>query len=198
LIDNEFEALETQMVPPGLATPYTQQWSLSTQWQFGRDWMFEIGYVGTKGTKLLQAVNANQALDIDTVGFLPRAGVPGGGFIGNYFEIVDDEFVNTTTPTCDITDDPGDCTIAGELRGRLLGLDEDEGANMLLSNANSIYNSLQFGVTKRYSQSIMFNVNYTCLVHSIPIPMKGNSRSSTIRHARISIVGSLIFIVSTA
>jgi hypothetical protein len=159
--DNEFEALETQMVPPGLATPYTQQWSLSTQWEFRPNWLFEIGYVGTKGTKLLQAVNANQALDIDTVGLLPRAGVPGGGFTGNYFTVVNDQFVNTKTPTCDIFDDPGDCTIAGELRGRLLGLDEDEGANMLLSNGNSIYNSLQLGVTKRYAQNVSFNVNYT-------------------------------------
>jgi hypothetical protein len=58
-------------------------------------------------------------------------------------------------------DDPGDCTIPGELRGRLLGLDEDEGANTLYSNANSIYNSLQVGLTKRYSQNVMFNVNYT-------------------------------------
>ena len=43
----------------------------------------------------------------------------------------------------------------------MLGLDEDEGANMLMSNGNSIYNSLQMGVTKRYSQNVMFNVNYT-------------------------------------
>jgi hypothetical protein len=159
--DNEFEALETQMVPPGLATPYSQQWSLNTQWEFKPNWLLEVGYVGTKGTKLLQAINANQALDIDTVGFLPRAGVPGGGFFGNYFNIVDDEFVNTRTPGCDLLDDPGDCTIPGELRGRLLGLDEDEGANTLYSNANSIYNSLQIGLTKRYSQNLMFNVNYT-------------------------------------
>jgi hypothetical protein len=159
--DTEFEALETQMIPPDLATPYTQQWNLGIQFEWLSDWLVEIGYVGTKGTKLLQAINANQALDIDTVGFLPRAGVPGGGFIGNYFDIVDDEFVNTTTPGCDITDDPGDCTIAGELRGRLLGLDEDEGANMLLANGNSIYHSLQLGVTKRYSRNLMFNINYT-------------------------------------
>jgi hypothetical protein len=149
------------MVPPDLATPYTQQWNLGGQWEFRRDWLFEIGYVGTKGTKLLQAINANQALDVGAIGFLPRAGVPGGGFIGNYFTIVNDTFVNTTTPACDITDDPGDCTISGELRGRLLGLDEDEGANMIMSNGNSIYHSLQLGVSKRYSHNVMFNVNYT-------------------------------------
>jgi hypothetical protein len=150
------------MVPPGLATPYTQQWSLTTQWEFKPNWLFEIGYVGTKGTKLLQAINANPPLDIDTLGFLPRAGVPGGGFFGNYYNIdAADNFVNTRTPTCDLFDDPGDCTIPEELRGRLLGLDEDEGANMLLSDANSIYHSLQTSLTKRYSRNLMFNLNYT-------------------------------------
>jgi hypothetical protein len=160
--DNEFEALETQMIPPGLATPYTQQWSLNTQWEFKPNWLAEIGYVGTKGTKLLQAINANQPLDIDTIGFLPRAGVPGGGFFGNYFTIVDDEFVNLRTPPpgC-VEDDPGDCTIPEELRGRLLGLDEDEGANTIYSNGNSIYHSLQASLTKRYANNLTFNVNYT-------------------------------------
>jgi hypothetical protein len=43
----------------------------------------------------------------------------------------------------------------------LLGLDEDEGANMLSASGNSSYHSLQVGLTKRYSRSIMFNVNYT-------------------------------------
>ena len=159
--ENEFEALETQMVPPDLATPYTQQWSLSTQWEFLPDWLLEVGYVGTKGTKLLQAINANQPLDVNALGFLPRAGVPGGGFTSNYYTIVNDQFVSTPTPTCDLTDDPGDCTISAELRGRLLGLDEDEGANMLMSNGNSIYNALQFDLTKRYSRNAMFNMNYT-------------------------------------
>jgi hypothetical protein len=158
----EFEAFETQMIPSGLATPYTQQWSLNTQWEFRPNLLAEIGYVGTKGTKLLQAVNANAPVDIDAIGgFLPRAGVPGGGFTGNYFLIDDDNFVNTKTPTCDLTDDPGECTIPGELRGRLLGLDEDEGANMIQSNSNSIYHSLQASLTKRYSRGVMFNLNYT-------------------------------------
>jgi hypothetical protein len=162
---NEFEALETQMIPPGLATPYNQQWSLNTQWEFRPNWLIDIGYVGSKGTKLLQAINSNAPMDIDAIGgFLPRVGVPGGGFIGNYFAIDDDDnFINLKTPpaSCDLTDDPGDCTIPGELRGNLLGLDEDEGANTIFSNANSVYHSLQTAPTKRFTQGFMFNLNYT-------------------------------------
>jgi hypothetical protein len=161
--DNEFEALETQMVSPDLVTPYLQQWNLGAQWEFRPNWLLDIGYVGSKGTHLLQIANQNQPLDIDQIGFLPRAGVPGGGFIGNYYDIVNDKFVNLRTPPpgCDVFDDPGECVISGELRGRLLGFDEDEGANMVTSDANSSYHSLQLSTQKRFSSGYMFNVNYT-------------------------------------
>ena len=161
--DEEFEAFETQVIDPNLATPYSQQWSLNIQWEFVPNWLLEVGYTGSKGTKLLQIANANMGIDVDTIGFLPRPGVPGGGFIGNYYDLIDDEFVNTTTPPdwCDLTDDPGDCTIGAELRAPVLGFDEDEGVNTLYSNANSIYNSLQASLQKRFGHGHMFNVNYT-------------------------------------
>jgi hypothetical protein len=157
-----FEAFEAQLVSPDLVTPYMQQWNLSVQWQFLPDWLLEVGYIGSKGTNLMQMRNLNQAHDIDEVGFLARPGVPGGGFIGNYYDVGDDdEFINTPTPPCDLFDDPGECTIAAELRGNLLGLDEDEGANAITSDANSSYHSLQASLTKRFSRGFMFNVNYT-------------------------------------
>ena len=37
---------------PTLTLPYTQDWDLNLQQSFGTDWLFEIGYVGTKGTRL--------------------------------------------------------------------------------------------------------------------------------------------------
>lgn len=161
--DNEFEAFETQMISPNLATPYIQQWSLNAQWEFRPNLLLEIGYVGSKGTKLLQLANQNQPFDIDRVGSLRRPGVPGGSFTGNYYQIVNDRFVNVRTPPpgCDLLDDPDECVIPGELRGPLLGLDEDEGANTVYSNANSIYHSLQTSLQKRFSRGYMFNVNYT-------------------------------------
>jgi hypothetical protein len=161
--DNEFEALETQMVSPDLKTPYMQQWSINGQWEFRNNWLLEIGYVGSKGSNLLQFVNQNQALDIAAVGgFLARPGVPGGGFIGNYLDPDEDDFVNLREPPpgC-FEDDPGDCIISPELRGRVLGLDEDEGANMLVSTAKSWYNALQASIQKRFTRGYLVNVNYT-------------------------------------
>ena len=162
--NNEFEALETQMVSPDLQTPHLQQWSVNTQWEFRPNWLLEVGYIGTKGNDLLQFINQNQALDIDALGgFQPRAGVPGGGFTGNYYTVVNDRFVNTKTPPpgCDLFDDPGECVVAQELRGPLLGLDEDEGANTLYSNGQSWYHALQTSLQKRFSAGYLVNVNYT-------------------------------------
>ena len=163
--DNEFEALETQMVSPDLATPYLQQWSLNTQWEFRTNWLLEIGYVGSKGTKLLQFVNQNQALDIAALGFLPRPGVPGGGFTGNYYDdrrTTSSSICTTPPPGCDLFDDPGECIDpAGTARARCSGSTRTKGANMLISNGKSLYHSLQTSLQKRFSQGYMFNVNYT-------------------------------------
>ncbi|MGH9239564.1 MAG: carboxypeptidase regulatory-like domain-containing protein [Vicinamibacterales bacterium] len=160
--DTEFEAFETQMVSPDLETPYLHQWNLTTQWEFRPNWLMEIGYVGSKGSRLLQWANLNQALDVDTVGLLARPGVPGGGFTGNYFDVDDDEFVPRDTPPAGCLDeDPGDCVIAAELRGRLLGFDEDEGANFLSNSGRSEYHSMQMSLQRRFNRGYMFNVNYT-------------------------------------
>ena len=43
-----------------LRTAYMQHWNLNVQRQLGRSTVFEIGYVGSKGTKLLTARDINQ------------------------------------------------------------------------------------------------------------------------------------------
>jgi len=161
-----FEAYESQMIDPNLATPYTQQWNLNIQWGFRPSWMWDFGYAGTKGTKLLSIYNINRAIDVDTVGFMPRPGpVPGGGLIGNYYgPSSGGVFVNLKTPppTCNLLVNPkGTCVVDPEVRSPLLGFDEDEGVNYLSSNANSIYNSFQTSLQKRFSKGYMFKVSYT-------------------------------------
>lgn len=43
-------------------TPYVQQYNLGVQWEFVRNWMLDVGYVGSTGRKLTQLVSANQAI----------------------------------------------------------------------------------------------------------------------------------------
>ena len=47
-------------VDPNLKTPYVQQFNLGVQWEFMKNTVLEVGYVGNKGTKLLQVINLNQ------------------------------------------------------------------------------------------------------------------------------------------
>ena len=43
------------------ATPYAQQWNLTIQQEFAENFLFQIGYVGTKGTRLVATHNLNPA-----------------------------------------------------------------------------------------------------------------------------------------
>ena len=51
-----------QAIQRDLRTPYMQHWNLNVQQQLGRNRVLEVGYVGSKGTKLLSARDLNQPL----------------------------------------------------------------------------------------------------------------------------------------
>jgi hypothetical protein len=50
-----------------LPLPYAQDWDLNLQRSFGANFLFEIGYVGTKGTKLPRFIEGNPAIYIPGV-----------------------------------------------------------------------------------------------------------------------------------
>jgi hypothetical protein len=52
---------------PDLSLPYTQDWDLNVQRAFGGDLLFEIGYIGTKGTKLPRFIEGNPTVYIPGV-----------------------------------------------------------------------------------------------------------------------------------
>jgi outer membrane receptor protein involved in Fe transport len=47
-------------IDPKLRTPYIHQYNANVQWEFAKDYLLEVGYVGSKGTKLLQVITLNQ------------------------------------------------------------------------------------------------------------------------------------------
>jgi hypothetical protein len=47
-------------VDPELQTPYVQQYNIGLQWEFWNNFVFDVGYVGNKGTHLLQLLSPNQ------------------------------------------------------------------------------------------------------------------------------------------
>ncbi len=48
------------MTPRNLATPYVQNWNLNVEQQVGPDFALQLGYVGSKGTRLTRLLDANQ------------------------------------------------------------------------------------------------------------------------------------------
>lgn len=49
---NDALAFTMYYIPQSSAMPYVQKWNTGVQFQLGRDWSFEIGYDGLKGTHL--------------------------------------------------------------------------------------------------------------------------------------------------
>jgi hypothetical protein len=86
------------------------------QWEVWKDWMAEIGYVGSKGTKLINVITLNQG---------------------------------TSTATAPYT-------ASGFSTNKALN-----GFQMATTDADSIYNSLQASMTKRFSSGLQFLASYT-------------------------------------
>jgi hypothetical protein len=54
--------LSVSAIDRNMRTPYTQQWNLTTQYEFLPRWTAELGYLGSHGVKLLSAYSINNAL----------------------------------------------------------------------------------------------------------------------------------------
>jgi outer membrane receptor protein involved in Fe transport len=120
---------------PALKLPYTQDWDLNLQQSFGADWLFEIGYVGTKGTRLPRFIEANPAV------FVP--GTVDGQPISNSSNADQRRLYSG----CTLADSPGSCQFSST--GEIAGI------------ANSSYNALEASLRKRFSHGLSFLVSYT-------------------------------------
>ena len=121
---------------PNLPLPYAQDWDLNIQRSFRSDLLFEIGYVGTKGTKLPRFVEANPAI------YIP--GVDAGGKPISTSDNADQRRIHSGC-TLDPASPP--CTYSST--GFIEGI------------ANSSYNALEASLSKRFSHGISFLASYT-------------------------------------
>ncbi len=103
-------------VSKNFRTPYVQQYSLGVQWEPVRDWMLEVGYVGSKGTKLVNVYTLNQ-------GTSPATAPYGTSVFSNNKAL--------------------------------------NGFQLATTDADSLYNSLQASLTKRFSKGLQFLASYT-------------------------------------
>lgn len=120
---------------PTLTLPYTQDWDLNLQHSFASDWLFEIGYVGTKGTHLPRFIEANPAV------FVP--GYVDGQPISNSSN-ADQRRLHSG---CTLADPPSTCQFSST--GEIAGI------------ANSSYNAMEASMRKRFSHGLSFLASYT-------------------------------------
>ena len=118
-----------------LTLPYTQDWNLNLQRSFGTDWLFEVGYVGTKGTHLPRFIEANPAV------FIP--GTVHGQPISNSSNADQRRLYSG----CTLADPPSRCQFSST--GEISGI------------ANSSYNALETSMRKRFSYGLSFLASYT-------------------------------------
>lgn len=175
---NIAETFEFRAVNRNLRTPYVQQWNIGGQFEVTKDLLVEVRYVGSKGTKLLQATSFTQGYDMNdpnTPEYIferfnrayVAAGSPNGPLnagttakqrgVGRAFGfpnanlggIIDYNLANSAG-----------AVITFEGRSPFLGFDVPE-AIMLGNSAYSNYHSAQVSVTKRLSRGLQFNAAYT-------------------------------------
>ena len=121
---------------PDLPLPYAQDWDLNIQRSFGSDFLFEIGYVGTKGTKLPRFIEGNPAIY--------QPGVDATGQPISTSSNADQRRIHSG---CTLADPPSSCVYSST--GLITGI------------ANSSYNALEASLKKRFSHGISFLASYT-------------------------------------
>ena len=177
-LGNIAETFEFRAVDRNLRTPYVQQWNFGMQYELAKDLLVEARYVGTKGTKLLQATSFTQGHDLNDPkapdylferfnSAYVAAGSPNGplnsgatarerglgkafGFPNSALNgMIDYNLANA-----------GGAVITFEGRSPFLGFDVPE-AVLLGNSAFSNYHAAQFGLVKRFSRGLEFNLSYT-------------------------------------
>jgi hypothetical protein len=116
--------------------PYSQDWDLNVQHSFASDLLLEVGYVGTKGTKLPRFIEGNPAIY-----------VPGVDSSGNPLSTSGNADQRRLYSGCTLQDSPSSCIFSST--GLIAGI------------ANSSYNALEASLRKRFSHGMAFLVSYT-------------------------------------
>ena len=123
-------------VAPKLPLPYSQDWDLNIQHSFGDSYLLEVGYVGTKGTKLPRFIEGN-----------PAVYVPGFDGSGQPLSTSGNADQRRLHSGCTLNDPPSSCIFSST--GLIAGI------------ANSSYNALETSLRKRFSHEMAFLVSYT-------------------------------------
>ena len=116
---------------PDFKTPYSHQYNLNVQWEFVKDYLLEVGYVGTMGINMLTRREINPSL-------LLQSGV------NNASNADPRRLFNQNNPL--------NAAFGGAVFSNITNQE---------TSANSNYHSLQATVSKRFSKGLYFQNAYT-------------------------------------
>ncbi len=128
---NSTQNLFVLEVPRHFVVPNTQQWNLTLQREFGKSWVLEVGYVGTRGIHLRETRDAIQSVDA------VKHPLTITDVNGKSYTISTNTFSNAIarTPTP--------------------GLNGYSGYQLFANDAYSTYHALQATFSRRWSQSYL-------------------------------------------
>ncbi len=141
------------VVPRKFVSPNTQQWNLTLQREFGKDWVLEIGYVGTHAVHLRET---RTNLSVDASPANPLQLTDAGG---QQFSITANTFAN------------------GPARSSAQGINGYSGMQLFADDAYSHYNSLQTTLSRRWGAGY-FQAAYT-FSRSTDATSSGNTALNT-------------------
>ena len=141
-------------VPRHFVVPNTQQWNLTLQREFGKSWVIEVGYVGTRGIHLRETRDAIQSVDA-MKNPITVTNVNNGQSLTINTDTFSNAIARTPTP----------------------GLNGYSGYQIFANDAYSIYNALQATVSRRWAQSY-FQAAYT-FSKNIDATSTGNTAFNT-------------------
>jgi hypothetical protein len=132
------QSLTLLTLDPHLRVPYAQDWNFTVEHSWGQGWLLEVGYVGTKGTKLPRFAESNPPTLCSTLPLAQQSSCISG----------EQQNVNAYRPYsgCE-PQNPSVCNYGS------IGL--------ISGVTNSNYNSLQTSVRKRMGYGIAFLASYT-------------------------------------
>ncbi len=139
-----------------------QQWNLTVERRFGKNWLASVAYVGSKGSHLpvsRVSLNSNQFIDPAELtkcrnDYITRNGT---GSLCN--DVVQNPFQPATGTLINF----GAAPLRNRTMTRLQTLQAYpalSGSGLVMTNGWSTYNSLQTSVTRSFAQGLQFNANY--------------------------------------
>jgi Carboxypeptidase regulatory-like domain/TonB dependent receptor len=117
---------------PKLRLPYAQDWNLNVQRAFGNDWLLEVGYIGTKGTRLPRFIEGNPTV------YHPNLSPSDNATFSDQRRLYSGCTVQAPTVPCTYSS-----------------------VGLISGIASSTYNALQASLRKRFSHGLSMLASYT-------------------------------------